>query len=154
MSEAVEERVVPATVVIRARAGDSAITLTLGQRLAGDGELAVTLTGQGFTGRQDVWFQAYELGRFATELRYFEAARRGPVNLQSMSPEKFMLDFRPFTKRDQAIVVARLQRHAFWGDPRFAQSLQVAFEWDRAHLPDLIGQVDALVAAMKGTPDG
>jgi len=152
MTDVVEARVIPATIEIRARAGDAAVSLTLGQRLGGDGELAVTLTSQGFAGRQDVWFQTYELGRFATELRHFEAERRGPVNLQSMSPEKFMLDFRPVAKRDQAIVVARLQRHAFWGDPRFAQSLQIAFEWDRAHLPDLIAQVDAMIGALQATP--
>ena len=137
------------TVRIQSVAGDSWIRLTLGQMLAGDGELAVEIESQGFTGRQDVWFQAYEIGRFATELQRYATEGKGPVSLRSMSPEKFMLDFVPFTNRSRAIVTLRLQRHAFWGEPRFAQSLFVAFEWDRAQLPDLISQVEGLGVAFR-----
>jgi hypothetical protein len=141
--------VAAAAVELRSVAGDSLVRLTMGQRLGDDGEIAVEIDSQGFQGRQDVWFQAYEIGRFATELRRFQAQGKGPVNLRSMSPEKFMLDFVPFAKRDRAIVTLRLQRHAFWGEPRFAQSLFVAFEWDRAGLEPLIAGVDALVAAFR-----
>ena len=136
--------------VLASGTGDNAITLTLGQVLGGDGELAVEVASQGFGGRQDVWFQAYELGRFATELRRFARDGKGPVNLRSMSPEKFMLDLVPFSKRDRALVTVRLQRHAFWGEPRFAQSLFAAFEWERERLDPLIAEVEALVAAMRG----
>ena len=139
----------PASVRIQSIAGDSYVHLTLGQMLGGDGELSIELASQGFTGTQEVWFQAYEIGRFATELRRFEREGKGPVNLRSMSPEKFMLDFVPFANRSRAIVTIRLQRHAFWGEPRFAQSLFVAFEWDRAMLPALIGQADRLGLAFR-----
>lgn len=149
MTGDVPEVVAPPTVRIHATAGDSTITLTLGQMLAGDGELAIEIQSQGFTGRQDVWFQAYEIGRFATELQRYATEGKGPVSLRSMSPEKFMLDFLPFTNRDRAIVTLRLQRHAFWGEPRFAQSLFVAFEWDKAQLPDLIAQVEGLGVAFR-----
>lgn len=139
----------PPTVEMRSVAGDSWVRFTLGQMLGGDGELAVEIASQGFTGTQDVWFQAYEIGRFATELRRLQADGKGPVSLRSMSPEKFMLDFMPFAQRDKAIVTMRLQRHAFWGEPRFAQSLFVGFEWDRAQLPELIAQVEALGVAFR-----
>lgn len=139
----------PRTVELRSAAGDSWIRFTLGQMLGGDGELAVEIGSEGFTGRQDVWFQAYEIGRFATELRRLHEEGKGPVGLRSMSPEKFMMDFLPFTNRARAIVSIRLQRHAFWGEPRFAQSLFVAFEWERAELPGLIAQVEALGVAFR-----
>lgn len=136
------------TIEIVSRAGDSALRMVMVERLSGDGELAVEVVSEGFRGVQNVWFQAYEVSRFVTELERFGREGKGSVNLRSMSPDKFTLDFMPFSNKRAVLVTIRLQRHGFWGEPRYAQSLFVAFEWEPTGIPGLVAQLRALLGLL------
>ncbi len=114
----------------------------------GDGELLGEIASEGFRARQNVWFEAYELSRFITELERYGTSGKGSVNLRSMSPEKFTIDFLPFSNKRVVLLAVRLQRHGFWGEPRYAQSLFVAFEWDPDGIAALVASLHRLIARL------
>ncbi|WP_445945576.1 hypothetical protein [Shewanella sp.] len=59
----------------------------------GDIRLSVKICLSGFVGEYNqVWIEATEKNRFISSLVKFEETRSGSVNIESMSPNEFMLD--------------------------------------------------------------
>ncbi|WP_339074620.1 WapI family immunity protein [Teredinibacter turnerae] len=91
----------------------------VGTPCAGDVNIGVALTLQGFSGSYDgVWLEHDEIERFITELEILDNKGNGFAKISSMSPEEFTLEIRSSDSLGHMEIEVKLHRHQY-SDPKY-----------------------------------
>jgi hypothetical protein len=106
---------------------------------AGDTELSVLVSANGFGGRGTVWVGAPRLAAFAVQLQELEDQRQGTATLEGIAREEFQLRIRSIDRQGHFAVSGKLACQVY-ADQRgpYLHAVEFGFEFDPTQLPQVL----------------
>jgi hypothetical protein len=116
---------------------------------AGDTRFEITVKSAGFTGKNHkVWVARPAMDTWIAQLRRVADERKGSAELQSLSPDDFLLVVRVADSAGHIAVEGNLSR-SFFGPRRVFRhnKTEYSIDFDPTRLPELLAQFEAMMKA-------